>query len=160
MDRRELLKSALAGTVTLIFPSLLCGQANKIAIVDGGGTNVVAFSSTDGLILVDSGAPMKTLATSGKVTTVFNTHYHLDVTGNNEQFASLGAKIIAHEHTRQWMSTDYWVPEEDRYEKARPKAAQPTASAKAAQIIVTTGRKIGAGEGIRTLDPDLGKDQR
>src|SRR6478672_8067836 len=126
MDRRELLKSALAGTVTLIFPSLLCGQANKIAIVDGGGTNVVAFSSTDGLILVDSGAPMKTLATSGKVTTVFNTHYHLDVTGNNEQFASLGAKIIAHEHTRQWMSTDYWVPEEDRYEKARPKAAQPT----------------------------------
>ena len=126
MDRRELLKSALAGTVTLIFPSLVHGQANKIAILDGGGTNVVAFSSTDGLILVDSGAPMKTLATSGKVTTVFNTHYHLDVTGNNEQFASLGAKIIAHEHTRRWMSTDYWVPEEDRYEKARPKAAQPT----------------------------------
>jgi glyoxylase-like metal-dependent hydrolase (beta-lactamase superfamily II) len=24
------------------------------------------------------------------------------------------------------MSTDYWVPKEDRYEKARPKAAQPT----------------------------------
>ena len=28
--------------------------------------------------------------------------------------------------TRQWMSTDYWVPAEDRYEKARPKAARPT----------------------------------
>jgi glyoxylase-like metal-dependent hydrolase (beta-lactamase superfamily II) len=114
------------GTVALSFPSLLRGQTNNIAILDGGGTNVVAFSSADGLILVDSGAPMKTPATSGKVTAVFNTHYHLDVTGNNEQFASLGAKIIAHEHTRQWMSTDYWVPDEDRYEKARPKAAQPT----------------------------------
>ena len=41
-------------------------------------------------------------------------------------FAAAGAKIIAHEHTRQWMSTDYWVPDEDRYEKARPKAAWPT----------------------------------
>jgi glyoxylase-like metal-dependent hydrolase (beta-lactamase superfamily II) len=41
-------------------------------------------------------------------------------------FAAAGAKIIAHERTRQWMSNDYWVPGEDRYEKARPKAARPT----------------------------------
>ena len=61
-----------------------------------------------------------------KVQTLFNTHYHTDQTGNNEMFAAAGAKIIAHERTRQWMSTDYWVPAEDRYEKARPKAARPT----------------------------------
>jgi glyoxylase-like metal-dependent hydrolase (beta-lactamase superfamily II) len=66
------------------------------------------------------------LAPNAKVNVLFNTHYHLDQTGNNELFASTGAKIIAHEHTRQWMSTDYWVPDEDRYEKARPKAAQPS----------------------------------
>ena len=30
---------------------------DKIAVVDGGGSNVVAFSSGDGLLLVDSGAP-------------------------------------------------------------------------------------------------------
>jgi len=130
-----LLKSALAGTVALGFPSLLHGQGDKWAVIDVGGTNVLAFSSTDGLVLVDSGAPnngdgigaaLKTFAPNAKVTTLFNTHYHLDQTGNNEQFASLGAKIIAHEHTRRWMSTDYWVPDEDRYEKARPKAARPT----------------------------------
>jgi len=135
LDRRELLKSALAGTAALGFPSLLRGQGDKLTVIDGGGTNVVAFSSTDGLVLVDSGAPgnadrivaaLKTFAPNGKVTTLFNTHYHLDHTGNNEQFSSLGAKIIAHEHTRQWMSSDYWVPDEDRYEKARPKAARPT----------------------------------
>jgi len=135
VDRRELLKSALAGTVALGFPSLLRGQGDRFAVIDGGGTNVVAFSSTDGLLLIDSGAPnnadrivsaLKTFAPDAKVTTLFNTHYHLDQTGNNDQFASLGAKIIAHEHTRQWMSTDYWVPDKDRYEKARPKAAQPT----------------------------------
>ena len=68
-----------------------------------------------------------------KVQTLFNTHYHTDQTGNNEMFAAAGAKIIAHERTRQWMSTDYWVPAEERYEKARPKAARPT------ETFLTTG---------------------
>src|SRR5262245_32342041 len=74
LDRRELLKSALAGTAALSFPSLLRGQAARIAILDGGGTNIVACSAADGLVLVDSGAPKsgdKVLAAlSGKVTTL------------------------------------------------------------------------------------------
>jgi glyoxylase-like metal-dependent hydrolase (beta-lactamase superfamily II) len=41
-------------------------------------------------------------------------------------FSAAGAKIIAHERTLEWMSTEYWVPSEDRYEEARPKAARPT----------------------------------
>jgi glyoxylase-like metal-dependent hydrolase (beta-lactamase superfamily II) len=144
LDRRELLKSAVAGTVALGFPSLLRGQTlnnavnrltDKFAILDGGGTNVVAFSASDGLVLVDSGAPkngdrllaaLKTFAPNAKVNTVFNTHYHSDHTGNNETFSALGAKVIAHDRTRQWMSNDYWLPDEERYEKARPKAAWPT----------------------------------
>lgn len=144
MNRRELLKSALAGTVALGFPSLLRGQAantginrlsDKIAILDGGGANIVAFSSPETLVLVDSGAPnsgdkllaaLKSFAPNAKVNTLFNTHYHIDQTGNNEVFATAGAKIIAHARTRQWMSTDYWVPGEDRFEKARPRAARPT----------------------------------
>src|SRR5437867_12839583 len=114
---------------------------DKIAMVDGGGTNVVAFSTGDGLLLVDSGVPkygdklvaalkgmpgVPGVAADSKVHTLFNTHYHLDQTGNNELFAASGAKIIAHDRTRQWMSTDYWLPDQDRYEKARPKAAWPT----------------------------------
>ena len=133
MDRRDLLKSALVGTAVMGFPSLLRGQQpDKFAVIDGGGTNVVVFTSAEGVILVDSGAPksgdkvMAALGSNAKVQTLFNTHYHVDQTANNEMFAAAGAKIIAHEHTRQWMSTDYWVPEEDRYERARPKAAQPT----------------------------------
>jgi glyoxylase-like metal-dependent hydrolase (beta-lactamase superfamily II) len=132
LDRRDLLKSALAGTVAWGFPSLLRAQADKLTVIDGGGTNIVAFTSAGGLILVDSGAPKsgdKVIAALGsyaKVQTLFNTHYHFDQTANNELFAAAGAKIIAHEHTRKWMSTDYWVPDEDRYEKARPKPAQPT----------------------------------
>jgi cyclase len=129
------LKRALAGTIAFGFPSLLRGQADNIAILDVGGANVEAFSATDGLVLVDSGAPnnadkmlaaLRTFAPNAKVNTLFNTHYHLDQTGNNERFSTAGAKIIAHDRTRQWMSADYWLPSEDRFEKARPKAARPT----------------------------------
>src|SRR5215468_11247566 len=98
LNRRELLKSALAGSVALGFPSLLCGQtANKFTVIDGGGgANVVAFLTSDGLVLVDSGAPkngdkllaaLKNFAPNAQVTTLFNTHHHADQTGNNERFS-------------------------------------------------------------------------
>ena len=149
MDRRQVLKGAMTGMVTLWGSRLLvAGQqtsaaggvrklTDKIALLDGGGTNVVAFSTGEGLLLVDSGVPkygdnlvaaLKGVAANSKVQTLFNTHYHLDQTGNNELFAASGAKIIAHDRTRQWMSNDYWLPDQDRYEKARPKAAWPTES--------------------------------
>jgi cyclase len=142
MNRRELLLGALA------IRSLKAQQAEgvvsfgRLAVVNAGGANVVAFPAGDGLVLVDSGAPksaeqlmaaLKDFAGGSKVRTIFNTHYHLDQTGNNEFFAAAGAKIIAHERTRQWMFTDYWVPAEDRYEKARPKGAWPT------EVFETTG---------------------
>jgi glyoxylase-like metal-dependent hydrolase (beta-lactamase superfamily II) len=110
---------------------------DKIAVVNAGGTNVVAFSTGDGLLLVDSGAPgygdqlvatLNGVASNSSVGTLFNTHYHLENTGNNERFGASGATIIAHDRTRHWMSTDYWLPAENRYEPARPKAAWPTQS--------------------------------
>ncbi len=100
-------------------------------MLDAGGANLLAFSAPDGLVLVDSGPPKS--AVPGKVQTLFNTHYHLDQTGNNEAFGAAGVKIIAHQRTREWMSSDYWVPAEERYEKARPKAARPT------ETFLTTG---------------------
>ncbi len=120
---------------------------DKLSVLDGGGANVVAFSGADGLVLVDSGAPksgdklmasLKGVASGAKVQTLFNTHYHIDQTGNNEMFDAAGAKIIAHDRTRQWMSTDYWVPAEDRFEKARPKVAWPTET-----FETTGGLKVG-----------------
>jgi len=144
VNRRELLKGTVAGALTVwASPRILTGQqaagsvrlTDKLAVVDGGGSNVLAFSAGEGLVLVDSGAPksgeqvmtaLNNVAAGAKVQTLFNTHYHTDQTGNNELFAAAGAKIVAHERTAQWMASDYWVPAEDRYEKARPKAARPT----------------------------------
>jgi glyoxylase-like metal-dependent hydrolase (beta-lactamase superfamily II) len=140
VKRRDVLKSAAAGALTLWAPRLLRAQSpNKLtgnlAIIDAGGANVTAFWNGDGFVLVDSGAPksgdavmaaLKSLAPNAKVQTLFNTHYHLDQTANNEQFSAQGAKIIAQTRTKEWMATDYWVPAEQHYVKARPKAALPT----------------------------------
>ena len=144
MDRREVLRAGLAGALTFWARPLVAGQrpaagprklTNNLSVFDAGGTNVVALSSSDGILLVDTGAPntaarlmadLKGLGGDGKVHTVFNTHYHLPQTGNNEAFAAAGAKIVAHDRTRQWMSVDHWVPEQGKYEKARAKAAWPT----------------------------------
>lgn len=119
-NRREILKIAIVAAA----PRLLSAD-QQLAVLNAGGANLVAFSAPDGVILVDSG-PHQTGSRGLKVQTLFNTHYHNDQTGNNEVFAAGGAKIIAHDRTRQWMASDYWVPGEERYEKARPKSALPT----------------------------------
>jgi glyoxylase-like metal-dependent hydrolase (beta-lactamase superfamily II) len=159
-DRRQFFKGAAGALALWASPRLLAAQtapgsarllADKLYVVDAGDANLVALSTGDGIVLVDSGAPqsssqvtagLRNIAAGAKVLTLFNTHYHLDQTGNNETFAAAGAKIIAHARTRQWMSADYWVPEEDRYEKARPKAARPT------QTFQTTGSLRAGGEQI------------
>ncbi|MBV9744762.1 MAG: MBL fold metallo-hydrolase, partial [Acidobacteriia bacterium] len=147
MDRRNFIKNAAAALTLWAGPRRVNGQqpaggarrlTGNLAVVDGGGSNVLVLSPSSnaaGLVLVDSGAPhsenqvlsaLQNLGPNSKVQTLFNTHYHIDQTGNNEIFGAAGAKIIAHEHTRQWMATDYWIPDENRYQKPRPKAAQPT----------------------------------
>ena len=120
---------------------------STLSVLDGGGSNVVAFSSADGVLLVDTGAPsnadrlmtaLKGLGGNARVHTVFNTHYHLAQTGNNDAFAAAGARIVAHDRTRQWMSVDHWLPDQNRYEKARPKGAWPTEV-----FFNTASRKVG-----------------
>ena len=69
---------------------------------------------------------------NAKVNTLFNTHHHVDQTGNNDRFPA-GTRIIAHKRTLEWMSADHWIQADERYEHARPKAARPT------ETFLTTG---------------------
>jgi glyoxylase-like metal-dependent hydrolase (beta-lactamase superfamily II) len=82
------------------------------------------------------------LGTGAKVHTLFNTHHHLDQTGNNERFSTTGTKIVAHKRTLEWMSADHWIQADDRFEKARPKGARPT------ETFLTTGSLKTGGEQI------------
>ena len=140
------MKGAVTGALAAYAPRLLKAQqsvktqsvnklTDNLAVIDSGGPNITASSAGEGFVLVDGGASgsgdavaaaLKGLVPNGKVQTLFNTHYHLDQTANNEQFAAQGARIIAQMRTREWMRVDHWDPAEQRYIKARPKAALPT----------------------------------
>jgi len=147
-DRRELLTGVIGGLLgSLVAPrradafQTSAAQSGRVQLNDrlsllvGGGTNVLALSTADGLVLVDSGAPRRTdqlmadlgqASAGGRVRTVFNTHWHLENTGANDVLRQGGASIVAHENTRLWMATPTWMPVEDRYRQPRPKTAHPT----------------------------------
>ena len=128
LNRREVLKGALGLFATWASSRVLSAQqafggvhrlTDQMAVVDGGGSNVLAFFTGEGFVLVDGGAPksfdtiMASLGANAKVNTLINTHHHVDQTGNNEMF-STGAKIIAHQRTLEWMSAEHWIQADDR----------------------------------------------
>ena len=114
----------------------LAAQALRggLTLITGAGGNVVLLATPEGAVQVDSGtsARAQDLAKlvaehlgSSPARTLFNTHWHLDHTGGNEAAAPNGTPIVAHENTRLWMTTKFYVEWEDRYYQRRPKAAWP-----------------------------------
>jgi glyoxylase-like metal-dependent hydrolase (beta-lactamase superfamily II) len=139
-DRRQVLTGLAGGLLgCLALPRRVFAQqpgvvqlTPKLSLVTTGRTNVLARAGSEGLVLVDSGAPeltdslMASLRPLGRVNTLFNTHFHSENTGANEPLRQAGATIVAHENTRLWMATPTWLPAEDRYRPPRPKGAHPT----------------------------------
>jgi cyclase len=147
IDRRQLLTGVVGGLLGGLAvprrstalqadaaqPAGLLPLNDRLSLITSGGTNVLALSTTDGLVVVDSGAPelrdpfMGSLrqVSGGRVATLFNTHWHTENTGANEILRRSGATIVAHENTRLWMATPTWMPDEDRYRQPRPKDAHP-----------------------------------
>jgi cyclase len=150
--RRGFLKASLSGIAGLASMPLLGGLAGcqstgrtttratelpveklteRVTLITGAPGNVIALGAADGVLLVDSGSTelagsvRKSLG-AAKVQTLFNTHYHADQTGGNVLFGKDGATIHAHKITQQWLSTDYYVPGEDRWVEALPEIGRPT----------------------------------
>ena len=146
MNRRAILKGALGGVVGLTLPPVARSAFSQegpaivpvgegFVMLTGAGGNVLVRPASTGQVLVDSGAAEFTdavlarlggLPGAGRVTTVFNTHWHREQVGGNLAFGRSGATIIAHEKTRAHLATDYYLWDEDRYEKALPAEARPT----------------------------------
>jgi glyoxylase-like metal-dependent hydrolase (beta-lactamase superfamily II) len=104
-------------------------------MLTGAGGNVLVRTASAGQVLVDGGAAeftdailrrLRELPGAGRMTTIFNTHWHREQVGGNLAFGRSEAKIIAHEKTRAHLATDYYLQDEDRYEKALPAAAHPS----------------------------------
>ena len=104
-----------------------------LVLVSGAGGNVVLLRTPEGAVQVDSGSPeraadlAKVVAERFQSTprTLFNTNWRLDHTGGNESVAPRGSTIVAHENTRLWMSTKFYVEWEDRYYRPRKPEALP-----------------------------------
>jgi cyclase len=145
VDRRTVLRGAVGGLVGAalsrfagadsIAPPGIARLNDRIAVVSGVKDNVLAFSTGDGLLLVDSGSPgykeallgaLRGLPGAGHVHTLINTHWHADQTGGNEALGKAGTRILSQAKTKAWISTDHYDPVADRYDKALPRAAWPT----------------------------------
>jgi cyclase len=154
ISRRTVLHGALGTAVAAaVRPAFakVSPITGNLFLLGGFGGNVVALKTTDGVVLVDSGAAMANSplldlveeASGGRrVHTLFNTHWHLEQVGGNEALGRAGANIVAHEKTRLRLATPYYVPERDAYQAAMPVQAQPTESFYTTGSTTIGGRRI------------------
>jgi cyclase len=148
MERRQLLKAAIgsAAGIVLSGPFLRAqNAAETVKLADDlfivkipGEANVVVQTGADGVLLVDGGsatgsdALLKAVAAlpngSGRIHTLFNTHWHPEQTGSNERLGKAGTTIIAHENTRLWLQQNVTWPWNGKRVAKLPKIAQPNKS--------------------------------
>jgi glyoxylase-like metal-dependent hydrolase (beta-lactamase superfamily II) len=110
---------------------------DTLVLLTGAGANVVAMTGAGGVVMVDGGLAENSaalldavagLAGGARVHTLFNTHWHPEHTGSNLTLGKAGAKIIAHENTRLWMTTDITRPWEKRTFPPAPREARPSST--------------------------------
>ncbi|MDQ2640289.1 MAG: MBL fold metallo-hydrolase [Pseudomonadota bacterium] len=125
--------------------------AERLWLIAGCGGNVTLFDSPQGALLVDGGAAqhtdellrqVRTLTGQQRVHTLFNTHWHHEQTGANLTLGRAGTRIIAHEYTKLWLTTDVHSRWENRTYQPLPRAALPT------ETFYTTGSLAFGGEQI------------
>jgi cyclase len=123
-------------------------------VVTLGETNVLAATDSTGITLVD-GAPagqadslatmLDALPNTGKVHTLFNTHWHPEQTGSNESLGRAGATIVAQENTKLWLTTDVTWPWNNETVKPLPSAALPNKTFFGEAELNVGGRRVKCG---------------
>jgi len=123
---------------------------NLIELIGAGG-NVVVVTGPDGVVMINGGLRersadlLKAVAeqTGGKrVEALFNTDWHPEFTGSNETLGKAGAKIIAHENTKQYLGAELFVDWQNRTYKPLPPQALPN------QTFYTSGKMTFGAERI------------
>jgi len=107
---------------------------NNISVLEGSGGSIAVLTGPDGKVLIDAGIavsrPQLTSALaelgSEPVTHLINTHWHFDHTGGNVWLNATGAKIIAQENTRKYLSDVQRVEDWDYNFLAQPPDGIPT----------------------------------
>lgn len=131
--------------LSLLLPGLLFSQdfskvqiktikiANNIHMLQGAGGNIGVLSGKDGIFIIDDQfAPLtkKIKAairkiSKGPIKYVFNTHWHFDHTGGNENLGKSGSVIVAHQNVRKLLSKDQMLKVFGKEIKAKSKVGLP-----------------------------------
>ena len=107
----------------------------NLTLISGAGGNVVLARGGDGAALVNGGHRDRSaellrlvneLTGGTRIRHLVNTDWHEDHTGSNEALGRAGAEIVAHENTKQYLSSDIFVDWQSRTYKALPELAHPS----------------------------------
>ena len=152
-DRRDFLRILLSGAPAFVSsfgaarPAVSFGGTTTTGPITAGplsdnlihftgapGDNIVVVTGIDGLVMVNGGREemsadlLRAVAerTGGKrIRALFNTDWHREHTGSNEAVGKAGAKIIAHENTKQYLGAEIYVDWQNRTYKPLPPQALP-----------------------------------
>jgi len=98
-----------------------------------GAGNMMLLSGKDGNILIDDQFAQLSVKINaaiqavnpGNIKFLFNTHFHGDHSGGNENFAKMGATILAHKNVRARLAADQRIINFSQPQKAAPVEAWP-----------------------------------
>ena len=161
-SRRAVLQGIAAGLAGLALGGRSAAQGSTlertevaagITLLSGAGANILVLATDDGKVVVDSGAAASRDAVlaaledgpGGRVSALFNTHWHPEQVGGNAALGAAGATIFAHEKTRIRLRTGYYLPTEDRYEPPMPDAGLPSETVYTDGATTVGGRRIDYG---------------
>jgi len=107
---------------------------NNISVLEGSGGTIAVLTGSDGKVLIDAGIAVSRPQLTGAltelgaepITHLINTHWHFDHTGGNAWLNAAGAKIIAQENTRKYLSEVQRVEDWDYNFLAQPPGGVPT----------------------------------
>ncbi|HZS36179.1 MAG TPA: MBL fold metallo-hydrolase [Polyangia bacterium] len=107
--------------------------AGSVSMLEGSGGNIGVSVGDDGVFLIDDQFAPLTPKIRAAVETlskkplrfVFNTHWHGDHTGGNENLANAGAIVVAHDNVRKRLSSEQFMSLMNRHFPPAPARALP-----------------------------------
>ena len=105
----------------------------NVYMLKGEGGNIGVSTGEDGVLMIDDQFAPLTAKIEAAIAEIsdrpvqflFNTHWHFDHTGGNENFGKSGTVIVAHDEVRTRLSTEQFIEAFQRQVPASPPEALP-----------------------------------